>query len=319
MRTSYLWLIPIILGGTLLAAADEPVRSPITDSATITVSQETLRQMVQEEVRHELPAAVQAEVRKQITEISNRNARINSAASTLQTMRGQLELYKIQHEDEYPALSELASWKALTSKTDVEGAYTNKGGMMLGPYLQSAPVNPFTGASNVVAAGKATVRDGWSWEADAGHLRVVIPASETEAVQRYGDEAEVPGRPVADVRKDRVRSIAPVLQTLRGQLELYKIQHADQFPTWNQMAGWRAMLNGTDANGDPGKKYGPYIPWPPVNPVTGKSAIAPAGSADGQTGWVYDGKSGQIRAVVSADDQKDAANLLGAESVEVAK
>ena len=113
--------------------------------------------------------------------------------------------------------------------------------------------------------------------------------------------------------------VASRLQTLRGQLELYKIQHGDHFPTWEQMADWKVMINGTEPDGSLGKKYGPYVATPPVNPANQKSAISPAGSAKADTGWVYDGKNGQIRAVVSAEEFKDAVQMLGEDSVELAK
>ena len=51
----------------------------------------------------------------QFTNASN-DARNNSVASTLQTMRGQIELFKIQHADTPPAATALAT--VLTGKTN---------------------------------------------------------------------------------------------------------------------------------------------------------------------------------------------------------
>jgi general secretion pathway protein G len=93
----------------------------------------------------------------QFTNASN-DARNNSVASTLQTLRGQVELYKIQHGDAPPDAANLIS--LLTSKTDTTGnvvASATTG--FFGPYVQSFPVNPINGSSAVGNA--ATSGNGW--------------------------------------------------------------------------------------------------------------------------------------------------------------
>src|SRR5947208_900221 len=85
----------------------------------------------------------------------------------------------------------------------------------------------------------------------------------------------------------RNNSVASTLQTLRGQIELYKIQHADSPPVLANM--WNALLSASNTTGalqattDATHPFGPYIQSPPVNPANGSSAIA----ADTSGGWKY--------------------------------
>lgn len=87
----------------------------------------------------------------QFTEASN-DARISALVSDLQTVRSQVELYKIQHLDDYPGTVS-GTWTIgnfvthLTSKTTQAGV----AGGTLGPYLQQFPTNLFN--------NDATVRD----------------------------------------------------------------------------------------------------------------------------------------------------------------
>jgi general secretion pathway protein G len=92
----------------------------------------------------------------QFTNASN-DARNNSVASTLQTLRGQIELYKIQHTDTPPDQANLVT--LLTSKTDTTGNVTTATTGFFGPYVQSFPVNPVNGSSAVGNA--ATAGNGW--------------------------------------------------------------------------------------------------------------------------------------------------------------
>jgi hypothetical protein len=72
-------------------------------------------------------------------------AKTKSAISILQTLRSQIELYKLQHRDTPPNLS--AGWNQLTGKTDPAGKIDAKA--PFGPYLRNDPVNPLTGGSKV--------------------------------------------------------------------------------------------------------------------------------------------------------------------------
>ncbi len=107
----------------------------------------------------------------QFSEASD-DARLSSMVSDLQTVRSQLELYRVEHST-YPIGPE-ANWIAqLTGKTDIFGATT---GTDYGPYLQTFPTNPFNDSAGVIidtAGGSSpgvvsadTV--GWYFNGDTG-------------------------------------------------------------------------------------------------------------------------------------------------------
>jgi len=102
----------------------------------------------------------------QFTNASN-DARQNSVASTLQTLRGQIELFKIQHADTPPAATALST--CLTGKSDPADTTQAPGGT-LGPYVQSFPINPCNGLSGVGAAPGATI--GWVYTVSGGQYTV---------------------------------------------------------------------------------------------------------------------------------------------------
>jgi general secretion pathway protein G len=86
-----------------------------------------------------------------------------------------------------------------------------------------------------------------------------------------------------DARKNSVRS---QLQTLRSQVELYKLQHGDALP--DLVTNWNPLLNTSTYSGT---TFGPYLQQIPVNPMNGRNNVvngngtAAAGSA---AGFVYD-------------------------------
>jgi general secretion pathway protein G len=66
-----------------------------------------------------------------------------------------------------------------------------------------------------------------------------------------------------DARQSSVRSS---LQTLRSQIELYKLQHLDQYPLDDQEAwDWTKMTGKTDETGAAGGVFGPYMQQPSQN------------------------------------------------------
>ena len=68
-------------------------------------------------------------------------ARINSLRSTLMTLRGQIELFKIQHNDHPPATSALV--EVLTGRTGFTDTFHSAATGTLGPYMFTAPRNVF--------------------------------------------------------------------------------------------------------------------------------------------------------------------------------
>ena len=107
----------------------------------------------------------------QFTDASTQ-ARESSLVSDLQTMRSQIELYKIQHKDAMPALAAEGTAdfeRRMTTQTDIDGA----AGTDYGPYLQKLPTNPFNNFDTVrvdgAAAGANT--DGWRFDSTSGQIQ----------------------------------------------------------------------------------------------------------------------------------------------------
>ena len=75
---------------------------------------------------------------------ASQDARKNSLVSQLQTLRSQLELYKLQHLDQLPTtlIGSSPAWTQLTVKTDATGTVGTTSAFPFGPYLQANPINP---------------------------------------------------------------------------------------------------------------------------------------------------------------------------------
>jgi general secretion pathway protein G len=129
----------------------------------------------------------------QFTEASN-DARQSALKSDLQTIRSQLELYKVQHQDHYPNMvCTNGTWAAdnstanfvsrLTGTTDVSGVVGNTG---FGPYMQKFPTNSLASAnaSSVAfqATGAAPTPDGdpgWIFDTSDGKVYVNITGNDS--------------------------------------------------------------------------------------------------------------------------------------------
>ena len=96
----------------------------------------------------------------QFTDASTQ-AKTSSLCSNLQSIRSQIELYKIQHNDNPPTLNDFAA--QMTGTTDISG---NTTGTDYGPYLQEIPVEPFTNSDQVTAAGTS----GWNYTESTGEF-----------------------------------------------------------------------------------------------------------------------------------------------------
>lgn len=88
-----------------------------------------------------------------------------------------------------------------------------------------------------------------------------------------------------DARKNSTKSL---LQTIRSQTELFKMEHGDQYPTtagtaadaanwqWGWMTGKTDFSAGTTSTGT---TYGPYLQQEPRNPLNGNTTVAAAPGA----------------------------------------
>ncbi len=87
-----------------------------------------------------------------IPQFSDASTQANEAnvRSQLQTLRGQMELYKVQHNDVYADL--------------VVDGWTD---LITGDYIQQAPRNPLQDAATATAVGAAAAANvGWVWDGD---------------------------------------------------------------------------------------------------------------------------------------------------------
>jgi general secretion pathway protein G len=83
------------------------------------------------------------------------------------------------------------------------------------------------------------------------------------------------------------------LQTIRGQLELYKMQHNLTYPT---LASFTAQMTaGTKADGTAGTDFGPYLMSVPVNPFSNVNTLTTEAAGSGK-GWYYNETTGEFRA-----------------------
>lgn len=95
------------------------------------------------------------------------DARFSSLQTNLQTIRGQLELYKLQHSGNYPTLTNFVA--QMTAQTNAAGA----AGTDYGPYLQRVPNNPFTvgGTGNDVTDTAAAASKAWYYDDSTGEFK----------------------------------------------------------------------------------------------------------------------------------------------------
>ena len=98
---------------------------------------------------------------------ASEQANLSSLTSNLQTVRSQIQLYKIQHNGALPGAGTADFTAALTGVTSMAGATVAVGTSgAVGPYLQAIPKNPYvTGAdaATVVEGVVAPTVDGKGW------------------------------------------------------------------------------------------------------------------------------------------------------------
>ena len=103
----------------------------------------------------------------QFTEAST-EAKTSSLCTDLQTMRSQIELYKVQHNDDLPGQGTASLIDCLTGQTDVAGAV----GTDYGPYVQKIPTNQFNDLDTIrEEAGASTAganTHGWVFNTGTG-------------------------------------------------------------------------------------------------------------------------------------------------------
>ncbi|MDP6544786.1 MAG: prepilin-type N-terminal cleavage/methylation domain-containing protein [Phycisphaerae bacterium] len=89
-------------------------------------------------------------------------SKLSNLMSNLQSIRAQLELYKMHHNEVYPTNINTQ----LTSKTDSDGTINPAGAY--GPYLHVFPSNPFIEDPAEAIKTSGAGGEGWSYTAATG-------------------------------------------------------------------------------------------------------------------------------------------------------
>jgi len=103
----------------------------------------------------------------------------------------------------------------------------------------------------------------------------------------------------------RDSSVMTDLKTLRSQIQLYKAQHGDTYPTdfLNMMTKYTDINGVTSDTYSSTYRFGPYMLAVPANPYTGVrtvttvtgAATAYTAAADLTFGWWYNSTTGEVR------------------------
>ena len=107
------------------------------------------------------------------------SARVASLQGQLQTLRSQIQLFKLQHNDVLPDLA-TNQWAQMLSKTNIAGTVDNTVTGVYGPYLESTPTNPLNGYSLVGAA--PAVLTGWVYSTGGNTPGIITATNQTATV-----------------------------------------------------------------------------------------------------------------------------------------
>lgn len=107
----------------------------------------------------------------QFTQAST-EAKLNSLCSNLQSLRSQIELFKVQHNDVAPNLATFEAEMTETSSIALatSGDKVRTSVFEFGPYLERVPENPFTNLNTLVATQGAAGAAGWVYTAATGEI-----------------------------------------------------------------------------------------------------------------------------------------------------
>jgi hypothetical protein len=241
----------------------------------------------------------------------------------LQTLRSQLDLWKLQHEDRMPDLRRFEKWQQFCQRTSVKGELSENG-KGFGPYLVEPPRNALNNFSDVAMSGDdikltqltldrpvgfvMSLPSGRLFGTDPTGRKVIADATLDKLYQsQFADGSQSRSPSLRDSREDRLASLLDQLNTLQAQLLLYKLQHRDTLPDLVKFAEWQQLTNRTDATGKVSEKseFGPYLRGLPRNPLTGdyRVVLTSAGRKtakqlrDGHVGYVLDPRTTQLWAV----------------------
>lgn len=95
-------------------------------------------------------------------------ARENAVQMDLHRIRVQLEVYKQQHNGDYPALATIVDQLTLSTNAAGQTAAIGTAGFPFGPYLRDVPKNPATGG-RTIGAGEVGSSD-WYYNETTGEF-----------------------------------------------------------------------------------------------------------------------------------------------------
>jgi len=95
--------------------------------------------------------------------------RSSAMRTSLKTIQAQISLYRVQHQNRYPALATFTEQMTLATDDTGQTAPSGTEGYPFGPYLQSIPVNPYTGGNHVGTRADETAD--WHYDESTGEFR----------------------------------------------------------------------------------------------------------------------------------------------------
>lgn len=106
--------------------------------------------------------------------------------------------------------------------------------------------------------------------------------------------------------ESRTSALGTELRRMRSRIECYEVHHKGRLPaaTGETFANFlRRMAKKTDADGDEGIEFGPYLQRLPVNPFNNSATVRIGGAVAGANiaGWRFDTMTGAFQ----ADDSPD--------------
>jgi hypothetical protein len=182
--------MPLVVAARPVAAVPAPATAPAAEEAEAGASAETVRMLTQkldsfmedlQRAKAEARAEAEARAKAQSSWASTveKYGRQPGLYRTLQTLRSQIELYKIQHADNPPPTGAL--WTQMTHATNTTGA-TIEGrttrAFSMGPYVQAPTVNPVNGQSG--EGSKPSPKVGWVYTVNGSEYTI-------QAVNAAGD------------------------------------------------------------------------------------------------------------------------------------
>jgi competence protein ComGC len=102
--------------------------------------------------------------------------------SAVQIVRGQIDMYRLQHDNQYPTLKQFVAQMTLATNSRGEVAGSGAGeqaaaatsdGFAFGPYLRSVPANPYLGTNSISAERDGTIA--WFYDEKTGEFRANHP------------------------------------------------------------------------------------------------------------------------------------------------